>query len=152
MYSNDAKILWSWSGTNLSWTTWAQRFVYIWMFVYILRTIVGNFTKFLLVVTDLNVGWLRDRIGIVGQEPVLFGCSIADNIRYGLWIFYFDFRLSLFCNFFFMQVMMEQQMRKSKKLVKLLMLMISLLNCQTSLKPWLVREVCSTYKYFRKWF
>ena len=30
--------------------------------------------------------------------------------------------------------------------------MISLLNCQTSLKPWLVREVCSTYKYFRKWF
>ena len=55
-----------------------------WMFVYILRTIVGNFTKFLLVFTDLNVGWLRDRIGIVGQEPVLFGCSIADNIRYGL--------------------------------------------------------------------
>ena len=101
MYSNDAKILWSWSGTNLSWTTWSQRFVYIWMFVYILRTIVGNLTKFLLVFTDLNVGWLRDRIGIVGQEPVLFGCSIADNIRYGLWIFYFDFRLSLFCNFFF---------------------------------------------------
>ena len=30
--------------------------------------------------------------------------------------------------------------------------MISLLNCQTNLKPWLVREVCSTYKYFRKWF
>ncbi len=23
------------------------------------------------------------RIGIVGQEPVLFGCSIAENIRYG---------------------------------------------------------------------
>ena len=22
-------------------------------------------------------------IGIVGQEPVLFGCSIADNVRYG---------------------------------------------------------------------
>ena len=40
--------------------------------------------QFLLVFTDLNVGWLRDRIGIVGQEPVLFGCSIADNIRYGL--------------------------------------------------------------------
>ena len=32
---------------------------------------------------DLNVGWLRDRIGVVGQEPVLFGCNIADNIRYG---------------------------------------------------------------------
>ena len=23
------------------------------------------------------------RIGVVGQEPVLFGCSIGDNIRYG---------------------------------------------------------------------
>jgi len=26
---------------------------------------------------------LSFRIGIVGQEPVLFGCSIAENIRYG---------------------------------------------------------------------
>ena len=23
------------------------------------------------------------RIGIVGQEPVLFGCTIAENVRYG---------------------------------------------------------------------
>ncbi len=23
------------------------------------------------------------RIGVVGQEPVLFGCTIAENIRYG---------------------------------------------------------------------
>ncbi|CAG2178572.1 unnamed protein product, partial [Oppiella nova] len=34
-------------------------------------------------IRELNVGWLRDRIGVVGQEPVLFGCSIADNIRLG---------------------------------------------------------------------
>ncbi len=34
-------------------------------------------------IRSLNVGKLRDRIGIVGQEPVLFGCSIAENIRYG---------------------------------------------------------------------
>ncbi|CAG2172379.1 unnamed protein product, partial [Oppiella nova] len=34
-------------------------------------------------IRDLNVGWLRDRIGVVGQEPVLFGCSIADNIKLG---------------------------------------------------------------------
>lgn len=27
--------------------------------------------------------WLRDQIGIVSQEPILFGVSIADNIRYG---------------------------------------------------------------------
>ncbi|XP_022171475.1 multidrug resistance protein 1B-like isoform X2 [Myzus persicae] len=33
--------------------------------------------------TDLNVHWLRDQIGIVSQEPILFGVSIADNIRYG---------------------------------------------------------------------
>ncbi len=26
---------------------------------------------------------LSCRIGIVGQEPVLFGCTIAENIRYG---------------------------------------------------------------------
>ncbi|CAG2108236.1 unnamed protein product, partial [Medioppia subpectinata] len=34
-------------------------------------------------IRELNVGWLRDRIGVVGQEPVLFGRSIADNIRLG---------------------------------------------------------------------
>lgn len=32
--------------------------------------------------SDLNVHWLRDQIGIVSQEPILFGVSIADNIRY----------------------------------------------------------------------
>ncbi|KAG8183769.1 hypothetical protein JTE90_002406 [Oedothorax gibbosus] len=34
-------------------------------------------------VRDLNVGWLRDQIGLVGQEPVLFSTTIAENIRYG---------------------------------------------------------------------
>ena len=34
-------------------------------------------------VRELNVGWLRDHIGVVGQEPVLFGCSIAENIKLG---------------------------------------------------------------------
>ncbi|XP_046365587.2 ATP-dependent translocase ABCB1-like [Haliotis rufescens] len=32
---------------------------------------------------DLNIGWLRQHIGIVSQEPVLFATTIADNIRYG---------------------------------------------------------------------
>lgn len=27
--------------------------------------------------------WLRSHIGVVGQEPVLFGATIAENIRYG---------------------------------------------------------------------
>lgn len=34
-------------------------------------------------IKELNVGWLRDHIGVVGQEPVLFGCSIAENIKLG---------------------------------------------------------------------
>lgn len=34
--------------------------------------------------SDLNVAWLRAQIGVVGQEPVLFGTTIAENIRYGL--------------------------------------------------------------------
>ncbi|ELW61690.1 ATP-binding cassette sub-family B member 5 [Tupaia chinensis] len=32
---------------------------------------------------DLNVQWLRSQIAIVSQEPVLFNCSIAENIAYG---------------------------------------------------------------------
>jgi len=34
-------------------------------------------------VRSLNVNWLRSRMALVEQEPVLFGCSIADNIAYG---------------------------------------------------------------------
>lgn len=40
-------------------------------------TIDGNNIK------DLNLKWMRDQIGVVGQEPVLFTNSIAENIRYG---------------------------------------------------------------------
>ncbi|KAG8559745.1 hypothetical protein GDO81_017438 [Engystomops pustulosus] len=32
---------------------------------------------------NINVAFLRSKIGIVSQEPVLFDCSIADNIKYG---------------------------------------------------------------------
>ncbi|XP_028400885.1 multidrug resistance protein 1-like isoform X2 [Dendronephthya gigantea] len=34
-------------------------------------------------IRSLNVSWLRRQIGIVSQEPVLFNCSIRDNIAYG---------------------------------------------------------------------
>ncbi|XP_055537429.1 multidrug resistance protein homolog 49-like [Wyeomyia smithii] len=34
-------------------------------------------------ISELNINWLRSCIGVVGQEPVLFGTSIAENIRYG---------------------------------------------------------------------
>lgn len=32
---------------------------------------------------SLNVHWLRSRIGIVSQEPVLFSGTISRNIEYG---------------------------------------------------------------------
>ncbi|KAJ5722831.1 hypothetical protein N7488_000866 [Penicillium malachiteum] len=32
----------------------------------------------------LNLRWLRQQISLVSQEPVLFGSSIGENIRYGL--------------------------------------------------------------------
>lgn len=32
---------------------------------------------------ELNIHWLRAQIGIVSQEPVLFDCTLAENIAYG---------------------------------------------------------------------
>ena len=32
-------------------------------------------------IQDYNLKWLRKRIGVVSQEPILFGISIADNIK-----------------------------------------------------------------------
>ena len=34
-------------------------------------------------IKELNIGWLRDHIGVVGQEPVLFDLTIKENIRLG---------------------------------------------------------------------
>nr|XP_039267519.1 ATP-dependent translocase ABCB1-like [Styela clava] len=34
-------------------------------------------------VRHINVKWLRDKIGVVAQEPVLFNTTIAENIRWG---------------------------------------------------------------------
>lgn len=34
-------------------------------------------------VKQLNIHWLRSQIGIVSQEPILFDCSLAENIAYG---------------------------------------------------------------------
>lgn len=33
--------------------------------------------------TATNIQWMRKQLGIVSQEPVLFGTTIAENIRYG---------------------------------------------------------------------
>lgn len=35
-------------------------------------------------INTLNIRWLRQQIGLVGQEPILFAVSIFENIRYGL--------------------------------------------------------------------
>jgi ABC-type multidrug transport system fused ATPase/permease subunit len=32
----------------------------------------------------LNIQWVRSRLGLVSQEPVLFDVTIAENITYGL--------------------------------------------------------------------
>ena len=34
-------------------------------------------------VNEVDVGWLREHVGVVSQQPNLFDASIADNIRYG---------------------------------------------------------------------
>ena len=34
-------------------------------------------------IRNLNVAWLREQIGVVGQEPVLFATTIGENIKYG---------------------------------------------------------------------
>ncbi|XP_014643708.1 PREDICTED: multidrug resistance protein 1-like [Ceratotherium simum simum] len=34
-------------------------------------------------IKHLNVQWLRAHLGIVSQEPILFDCSIGENIAYG---------------------------------------------------------------------
>ena len=35
------------------------------------------------IITELNVRWLRAQIGYVGQEPVLFSGTVAENIARG---------------------------------------------------------------------
>ena len=34
-------------------------------------------------IRELGIQWLRSQIGLVSQEPVLFDCSIRENIEYG---------------------------------------------------------------------
>ena len=34
-------------------------------------------------IKDLNATWLRNQIGTVTQEPILFSSSIRENIAYG---------------------------------------------------------------------
>ncbi|KAJ5232033.1 hypothetical protein N7468_004989 [Penicillium chermesinum] len=44
----------------------------------------GNVTLDGVDLQKINLRWLRQQISIVSQEPILFGVTIAENIRYGL--------------------------------------------------------------------
>ncbi len=35
-------------------------------------------------IRELNIQWVRSCLGLVSQEPVLFGLTIGENIAYGL--------------------------------------------------------------------
>lgn len=35
-------------------------------------------------IRQLNIHWLRSRLGLISEEPVLFDLTIAENITYGL--------------------------------------------------------------------
>ena len=35
-------------------------------------------------IRQLNLQWIRSRLGLVSQEPILFDLTIAENITYGL--------------------------------------------------------------------
>jgi len=45
--------------------------------VIFLQCVDGNEIK------SLNVSWLRAQMGLVSQEPILFDCSLRENIAYG---------------------------------------------------------------------
>lgn len=45
--------------------------------------LVGNLSLDGVAYAELDPGWLREQIGVVSQEPLLFASSIEDNIRFG---------------------------------------------------------------------
>ena len=49
-------------------------------------------------ICDYDRRWLARKMALVGQEPVLFACSIRENIAYGLEVIFF-LLLSLFSLF-----------------------------------------------------
>lgn len=61
---------------------------WFWVFFFLCKLLL-QFVNFGFQVLDgqeakkLNVQWLRAHLGIVSQEPILFDCSIAENIAYG---------------------------------------------------------------------
>lgn len=47
------------------------------MYLFYLQTINGQDVE------ALNVGWVRQQLGLVSQEPILFDLTIRENIAYG---------------------------------------------------------------------
>ena len=50
----------------------------IYIFYHLTQILIGGKD-----IRSLNIKWLRDQIGIVAQEPMLFNTTIAENIRFG---------------------------------------------------------------------
>lgn len=46
-------------------------------------TVKGNIYVDDVSIKKYNVHWLRSQIGLLSHEPVLFGVSIGENIKYG---------------------------------------------------------------------
>ena len=61
-----------------SWLELTTAFKFLWRCEYRVAFVSGGSDT-----RDLDPKWYRQHIGFVSQEPVLFACSIADNISYG---------------------------------------------------------------------
>ena len=61
------------------------RYVYMYVVVVVCFMIVVNVYTNIggHSLADLDPVWFRHHIGVVSQEPVLFACSISDNISFG---------------------------------------------------------------------
>ena len=51
--------------------------------MYILKISRLILLQYFFLFQDLNVNWLRNQIGVVSQEPVLFNNTIRKNIEFG---------------------------------------------------------------------
>ena len=50
----------------------------IFVIIDVMQLMLGDYA-----IRELNLCWLRQHIGVVGQEPVLFASTIGENIGYG---------------------------------------------------------------------
>lgn len=59
------------------------KFLYVCICVIVITSVPDVFVTDNCNIRELDPKWYRHHIGFVSQEPVLFACSIAENISYG---------------------------------------------------------------------